>query len=489
MLRALGALGISQITQALGKGGSGVTFPAPITRDGPGWRADVDLPFGVTVSDIMERRERLASGLRRELGCVWPEPDSDQHAGRLVLWVGDQPMSKARQPAWPLAKSGQANVFAPVPFGTDQRARPVALTLMFNSVLIGAMPRQGKTFALRVLALALTLDPRVELRVFELKGTGDLSPVEKVAHHYGCGPDDATVHACLESLREIERDLQRRSQTIARLPKSVCPENKVTPQLAARQDLGLAPVAVVIDECQELFTHPQHGDEADRLATRITKLGPAMGIMLLLATQRPDSKSLPTGVSANAGLRFCLRVMGQTENDMVLGTSAYKNGTRATMFTAKDKGIGYLVGAADDPQIARSYYLDAAQAEKVTDRARALREAAGTLTGHAIGQDMTTEAEGNTDTLLADILAVTGPEATGAERWNETIAACLAEHRPDVYGQWGAEQLTTALKPHGIRTGQVWGTGEDGQGRNRRGIDPTQIVKILTERNRKRDSH
>jgi DNA segregation ATPase FtsK/SpoIIIE, S-DNA-T family len=43
--------------------------------------------------------------------------------------------------------------------------------------------------------------------------------------------------------------------------------------------------------------------------------------------------------------------MGQLENDMILGTSAYKNGVRATMFTARDKGVGYLVGGPDpDPR-------------------------------------------------------------------------------------------------------------------------------------------
>ncbi len=71
------------LNKAVGRGPGGITFPAPITRDGPGWRADIDLPYGVTVTDIVERRDRLASGLRRPLGCVWPEPASDSHAGRL----------------------------------------------------------------------------------------------------------------------------------------------------------------------------------------------------------------------------------------------------------------------------------------------------------------------------------------------------------------------------------------------------------------------
>jgi hypothetical protein len=33
-----------------------------------------------------------------------------------------------------------------------------------------------------------------------------------------------------------------------------------------------------------------------------------------------------------------------------------------------------------------------------------------------------------------------------------------------------AAQLTAALRPHGVRTGQVWGTTPDRKGANRRGI-------------------
>lgn len=152
VVRALAALGISQINSAVAKG-PGITFPAPIVRDGPGWRAEIDLPYGVTVADVMERREKLASGLRRPLGCVWPEPVADEHAGRLVVWVGDQDMSKARQKAWPLIKRGTVDILQPLPFGTDQRGRPAGVDLMFANMVIGAMPRMGKTFALRVAVL------------------------------------------------------------------------------------------------------------------------------------------------------------------------------------------------------------------------------------------------------------------------------------------------------------------------------------------------
>jgi S-DNA-T family DNA segregation ATPase FtsK/SpoIIIE len=487
VVRALGSLGLAEVNKALNKGGSGITFPSPITRDGPGWRAEIDLPYGVTVTDIMERRDRVASGVRRPLGCVWPEPADDEHAGRLVLWVGDQDMSKARPKAWPLTRSGQADLFKPVPFGYDQRGRLVSLLLMFANVLIGAMPRQGKTFALRVLLLACALDPTVQLRIFELKGTGDLSgPGQKCAHHYGSGADDETLADAITSLSDVHAELVRRAAVIRGLPRDLCPENKVTPELAARRSLGLFPIVIAIDECQELFSHNKFGKEAEELCVPIIKRGPALGIILILATQRPDAKSLPKAISDNVGIRFCLRVMGQEANDMILGTSSYKNGVRATMFGQKDKGIGLLVGNADDPQIVRSSYLDGPAADKIADRARALRIAANTLSGHAIGQPIDTN-EATSVSLLADVLSVI--RADEERVWSESIVDRLAELRPEIYGTWAeqkpaakATQLAASLKAYGIDTGQVHGRLPSGKAANRRGVVRQDVANAQAAR-------
>ncbi|UIJ60598.1 cell division protein FtsK [Amycolatopsis acidiphila] len=494
VVRALAALGISGINQAVAKG-PGITFPAPITRDGPGWRAEVDLPHGVTVTDVMERRDKLASGLRRPLGCVWPEPVTEEHAGRLVIWVGDQDMSRAKPASWPLAKAGEADLFKPVPFGTDQRGRPVGVDLMFANMVIGAMPRMGKTFSLRVLVLAAALDPWVELVLWELKGTGDLGMFERVAHEYGSGADDETLDGAMNSLRRLYKELERRSKIITRIAKenrALCPENKVTPQLSRNRKLGLHPIFAAIDECQELFSHEDYKDEAKRLAEGIIKRGPAMGIILVLATQRPDAQSLPPGVSANAGLRFCLRVMGQVENDMVLGTSSYKNGIRATTFGAKDKGIGYLVGATDDPQIVRSYYIDGPAAEKIVERAYDLREGHGTVTGHAAGESIADDVARPSYSLVADVASVI--RADEAKIWSETVVDRLAELRPEVYGSWAeldgrakANQLAAGLKPFGVETLQVYGRTEDGKAANRRGVERAEILSATRFRNHNRE--
>ncbi|MFD4541345.1 cell division protein FtsK [Streptomyces bauhiniae] len=483
VLRALGALGIPAINQAQGKGRDGFAFTAPITRDGPGWRAEGDLPYGVTVTDVIERRDRLASGLRRPLGCVWPEAVPDEHTGRLVLWVGDQDLKSARKPVWPLLKSGTVDLFKPVPYGTDQRGRWVEVTLMFIAGVIGAIPRMGKTFLLRLLLLIAALDPRAELHSYDMKGTGDLDPVgEAVSHRHGVGEEDETLQYALADFRALREELRRRTKVIRSLPRDICPESKVTSELASKRSLGLHPIVIGVDECQVLFEHPDYGKEFEEIATDLVKRGPATGIVLLLATQRPDAKSLPTGISANAGARWCLKVMGQTENDMVLGTSSYKRGVRATMFAWGDKGLHYFVGEGSDARIVSSTFVDAPGAEAIAARARTTREKAGVLSGYALGEAPET-LTGPAYDLLADVAAVV-PEKE--ERvWNERIAARLAELRPDVYAGWKGENVTSALKPHGIRTRDVAGTTDDGTRTTRRGITRADLLKAIAERNEK----
>jgi DNA segregation ATPase FtsK/SpoIIIE, S-DNA-T family len=482
VVRALGVLGLAGINQAMAKNPKAIGFVSPIHRDGPGWRADLDLPPGVTVGEVADRRDKLASGLGRPLGCVWPEANPEIHPGRLILWVGDQDMAKTRQPPWSLAKTGAVDLFRPFPFGTDQRGRVVPLTLMFASMVIGSIPRMGKTFAARLVLLAAALDPRCELHTYDLKGTGDFSVLESVAHRYRAGDDDADVAYLLADLRGLQAELRRRARVIRELPRDLCPENKVTPHLAGLRGYRLHPIVLGVDECQRAFEHPTYGAEIQAISEDLVRRGPALGIIPIFATQRPDAKSLPTAISANAVLRFCLKVMGQVENDMVLGTSAYKNGVRATMFARSDRGIGYLAGEGDDPLIVRAFYVDAPAAEAIVARARRLREQAGTLTGHALGEDL--EPADTTGSLLADILAVV--PADQAKVWNQTIVSRLAELRPERYGGWEPDQLTAALKPFGVTVGQVWGTDPDSGGRaNRRGITRAQVVEAAERAGRR----
>ena len=479
---------IEKALMSLGIGGMGrgeIEFTSPIRQDGPGWRAEVNLPHGVTAGDIMERRKRLASGLRRPLGTVWPEGDSDAHEGRLVLWVGDRDIARQALIPWPLADKGRHDVFHDLPFGTDPRGRRVSVPVIQHNYLFGSQTGQGKTSSVRVLVCGASLDPSVELWLHENKGTGDLDSHEKVSHRFVSGINDEAIKYAAESLALLREDVMRRGPILKALPADICPDKRVTRQIADMK-IGLHPLLAVFDECQNLFAHPKYGKQAGEDAEFIIKVGRALGVVLVLATQRPDKDSLPTGISGNVSIRFCLRVAGQVENDMILGTSAYKNGVRATTFRPKvDAGIGYLAGALDVPTVVKTSYLDTPASDRVAQRAFAMRTAAGTITGHAAGQTsgLTPDAAEQGDNLLDDLMAIW----PGAENkvWSETLTAALALLRPTLYTGWGPDQLVTVLKPRGIRTVQV-GRRIDGKVVNRRGVERDAVLAAIAERDRNR---
>ena len=278
----------------------------------------------------------------------------------------------------------------------------------------------------------------------ELKGSGDLDPLEQVSHRFVSGIDDASIAYAAESLKLLKAEIERRTERLRALPREVCPDKRVTREIGTKRSLRLWPIACVIDECQNLFAHEKYGKQAGEDATFIIKIGPAFGVMLDLATQRPDAKSLPTGVSSNVGLRFCLKVMDQTANDMVLGTSAYKNGIRATTFRPEvDAGIGYLVGASSHPQVVRTYYLDMPATERVAKRARALREAAGTLSGVALGEDDTAPQR--------DVLADAAEALAGVSgmHW-QALADRLAERFPERWAEATGDAVRAELGARGV---------------------------------------
>ncbi|WP_018218222.1 cell division protein FtsK [Salinispora vitiensis] len=482
--RALTSLQMSAINSAVARDAKAISFPVDIHRDGPGHLAVVDLPYGVEAAEVVARRGKLASAMRLPLDQVWPEP-APGHTGRLALWVGYEPASQMKQPAWPLlSPSAKVDVFKPFAFATTPRLDTVSVDLMFRNWLFGGQPGSGKTFALRDLVLAAALDPRTEIRGYELKGVGDFAVLEPVMAEYGNGFDDDTLARCFAFIEWLYEECRRRSKRIehyARLGKA--PENKVTPELASLKGSGLHPLVAWFDELQELMTS-KYGKDAGELLEKVIKLGRALGVIILIGTQIPDKDSLPTGITRNVNSRFCLSVADQTANDMILGTSAYKNGYRATVFQpVSEAGWGILRGFGPKASAVRSFYVDTTAAGRVVTRAVALRQTAGTLPA----PDEQTRAVAPVADVLADLARVWPGDEKKA--WNETLCGLLAELRPEAYQGWESAQLTAALKPHTIiKVADVYGRLPDGKETTRRGISHEHLIKTIAERNRKRSS-
>jgi len=95
----------------------------------------------------------------------------------------------------------------------------------------------------------------------------------------------------------------------------------------------------------------------------------------------------------------------------------------------------------------RTYLADGTDAEGICRRARALRDAAGTLTGTALGQMPT--ATPDAYSIAADVLAVMG---TDEQTHSDVLCSRLADRWPGRYGQWRPAPLAAALKPHRVTT-------------------------------------
>jgi DNA segregation ATPase FtsK/SpoIIIE, S-DNA-T family len=469
--RALGSLNIAQINAALkpDKDGraQGIRFITDVMRDGPGWSCHLDLPHGVSASDILARRESLASGLRRPLSATWPAGVPEEHPGRLDLWVGFQDISKAKAATCPLVKARQTDLFNSIPFGTSPRGRGVSVPMFEVNWLIGASPGQGKTAAVRLIACGAALDPLADIWIHELAGKGDLDPLGKVCHRYVSGLDGEAIAYAAESARLLRNETERRSAKFKQLRGSgELPDGKVTREAAARHR-ELRPLVAIFDEIQNLITDGQYGEQAAEDLAYVVRVGRAYGIVAVLSTQRPDAKIIPTALTGLIVSRFCLMVPDQPANDLVLGTTSYRRGYDSTCFRPKlDAGLGWLKGGEDGiPQICKTYYLDLPATDRIATRARDIRDRAGVLTGYALGE-LDTGAEARD--VLADVLAVF--DGAPGLHWDE-IADRLAARWPDRWADVTGDAISAQMRSKGVPSVMVSTSGVKARGCRRVAVE------------------
>ena len=376
------------------------------TRVGDGWAITVDLPATRKAADVVKNRDALASALAVDEVQLIVERvrGNGGHAGRVSMWVADED-PYARPPLrTPLLGVTRWDAWRPVPFGRDARDRRIDLPLVWTSLLVGAIPRQGKTFAARLAASGLILDAWVRLYVADFKGGKDWVAAGQVAHRFMAGDEPEHVLLLVEWLVELVAEVQGRFRRMRDLDDLTCPESKITPDMARDKALNMPITAIFIDEVQVPLEDRTPvdvqgkkltaGEYVGELLTWLAKKGPAAGIVLVLATQRPDSKTIPSGLRAVLGSRFALRVMDWRDSNIVLGEQMNTRGFDSSRLLPSHKGVGILrpdgdtaAGADVLAMTVRTYYMPNEDWQAICQQGRTLREAAGTLTGHAAGQD------------------------------------------------------------------------------------------------------
>ena len=447
------------------KPGQQVAFAGRMARDGDGTHVLVDLPYGKGLKDAIDAKDKIASGLDVTESQVFLRRDPTSYR-RHTLWVADRDPLAVPVGRTPLLACRQTDIWREAPVGLDERGQLVEVLLMWVSVLIGALPRQGKTFVARLLALFCALDPFVKLDVFDAKGSPDWRKFALVADScaFGLTPtrEGLPPEIFLNTLENLKRDVQDRYNRLSELPPDVCPEGKLTREIARDPRFRMPVRVLVLDEFQEWFDLGEISKDIAALLVFLLKVAPGAGVSVIGATQKPSG--IGTGQVAqqftsfrdNFAVRFGLRTSSWQVSEMVLGQGAYSEGLDTSTLLPQYKGVGILRGATDVSPTVRTFLADGQDAERILTAARALRARAGTLSGMAFG-----ESGPEVRDVLADVLAVFGSDP--GLHW-AVLAERLAARFPDRWDGASADAVSAELRGRAVPSVVVTVAGQRGRG-------------------------
>jgi S-DNA-T family DNA segregation ATPase FtsK/SpoIIIE len=442
VVKALRDLGVPALRNAIKEmGDAGASMLSLIRIAGCGVEVDVTLPSGVSTVEVQNRRRKLAENLTRhehEVFITIP-----QAARTVRLWIADS--GALDEPIGPSPLATDETLTADytkgkAPWGQDLRGDAAALSLYQRHLLITGLSNQGKTAALRALALWACLDRRVEFRIADLKGAGDWAMFDGLATVLIQGPADEQVIEATEMVESLVEEMNRRIEIRRRDPGAV-----------------FDPLIGIVDEAQVAFMCPVK-DEDGRpyggskavsryfMAVRkVNNQGRVVDVLLWQGTQDPTDQNLPKLVREGAHTRASLALGTESQARMALGDKAVDGGAAPHLLRqGLDKGT--LVVASDGIEIpagqasitVRTHYIDDEQATAITDRAKALRDGVTTLRV----VDQTEERD-----ALADVATVIGDAPR--LRTNEVLKR-LHSLAPKVYGdQWTNDRLKSLLEEHG----------------------------------------
>ncbi|MFC8347858.1 FtsK/SpoIIIE domain-containing protein [Streptomyces sp. NPDC057280] len=438
ILTALQHLGVAPLNKAF-KEGWQARWVSPTTRLGNGWHSQLQLPLGVTVEMVNDRKNVLAHNLLRKPIEVWPTEPKNQ-PGVLDLWVADQGSLSGAVPPWPLLAEGTTDYFKGVPLAVSQRGDQVVGKLMAANYLVGGIMGSGKSSLVIALLLGAILDPLVDIEAYVMAYNVDYDPLRPRLRTLVKGDEDEQIEAALHALRNLRDDVTERGKLLESLGGDSV---RLTRELAQR-DPRMRPKVVVFDECHELFMHKKYGAEAAELAVKVMKKARKVGITLIWVTVSPTADSIPRDVTRNTSHRVAFAVGDHVANDGLLGSGKHKAGiTATTLIPGEDIGTAVTVGFTKNPfEVVRSYYVrkDESADEVTPVVARAMELYAGV--DHAPQRTFEPVDQ------LADVAAVLGDETR--VRTQEVLQR-LVERNPAAYRGWTFADLKSALEPYGAQ--------------------------------------
>ncbi|MEU3690318.1 ATP-binding protein [Streptomyces narbonensis] len=462
VVTALRDLGVAPLRNAIKEmGDAGAAMLGPIRIAGCGVEVDVTLPSGVSTQEVQGRRRKLAENLARHEHEVFITLPA---AARTVrLWIADS--GALDEPIGPSPLVTDETMTADytkgkAPWGQDLRGDAATLSLYQRHLLITGLSNQGKTAALRALALWLALDRSVEFRVADLKGAGDWAMFDELATVLIQGPTDEHVIKATQMLEGGVTEMERRLQA---------PPGTTFP-----------PLILLVDEAQVAFMcpvtddkkRPYGGSKATSryfmAARKIHNQGRAVNVTLWQGTQDPTDQNLPKLVREGAHTRASLALGTESQARMALGDKAVDGGAAPNLLRpGLDKGTvviasdGIKIPAGQASITVRTHYIDTDTATEIAGRAKNLRDGITTL--HVVDDSEERDA-------LTDIATAIGDEP---KMLTQDVLKRLTTLAPAVYGEWTNGDLKRVLEEAGA---------EPYKSHGRMVVRSEQVRRALTKR-------
>ena len=320
------------IARAIGLVGSEVMSA---TVDVWGWRARFRLARGQTITDVTARIPAIESGLGTFRGAVRIYPTPDDLANRFELRVLD---TDPHADAIPWPGPSVRSITEPIELGPFEDAAPCQVLFLRRHALFAGTTGSGKSGGLNVLMANLTACQNVIIWAIDLKKGMELGPWQECLDRLATTPEQAAV-----LLRDAVAILQARAEYLARHGRRTWDPSPEMPALV-----------IIIDEYAELAEQaPDAMDYTDSIA----RLGRALAVTLVAATQRPTQKAMGQGaVRSQMDMRICFRVREPRDVDLVLGQGMLSAGWNAHKLNAPGK---FLISAQEHgiPRRARAYLL------------------------------------------------------------------------------------------------------------------------------------
>jgi S-DNA-T family DNA segregation ATPase FtsK/SpoIIIE len=302
-----------------------------------GWTAYVALPVGKSPRDIATpaQQARLAAALRLQPGWTLNLPD-DGSAHHVVIDVRP-PVAKpnvilpSEHPL--LRRLVEWDPWQPLLGAVDiETGEDVYLHLLGRAgILLAGLQRMGKSVLLSVIVAHLALSrARLILCDAKLVELSLWAPLCQREDDF-VGRDPA---AFLAKILEIQEEVDRRfAKLVAEGRTKAVPGD------------GWEPIALIVDELAAFIDITDRKLRAQIVSVLrdILSRGPACLVAVVLATQKPEDKVVPSQIRDVCGQKVALATTTPQMTNTILGTGWASKGATAHLLGENDKGAAFFL--------------------------------------------------------------------------------------------------------------------------------------------------